>query len=1412
MFWFVVSVSLILALTLAALKYLVMPHIEGYQAEILARVSEMSGMQVTAKSIRGGWSGFTPFVELEEVALRDTANARTPTAADAAVQAPPPALLLPNVRAAISIPSLLIGQIRFEELSLFGPTLALNRKNDGLIYFAGRPLNQPKSEPSDGRLIEWLLSQPGIEVHRARLTWDDDTTPGSTLVFTDVGINIDKRLRGHVVGFTATPPPTLATKLEGAGRLKIRNDNKRWVMEGTVFANIANANLTEMRRHAKLPDAWQSGVGTIRAWVDLNNDEAPNVQEGQFANPVKAVTADVHITNTKIQLAADTAPLNIAKLAGRLEFRTLEDGFSVGSKKLEFRTREGVISPPADFSIALRNVDTPAKASGEVTANGIDLKVMTALVEHFPIGKDVRAFVTKFSARGAVKDSRFAWTGPIEKPLTYEVRGTLSDFGMNASEKIPGVVGFSGTVEGNERGGSFTVDSKNFALAMPLTFADVLNFDAFESRGKWKVTPTDFAIDFSKLAFANQDMAIELRGKYARLRVGNDKPLTPAQAMGSLDISGKILRADATRVASYLPKYMKSREYIAGAVRSGTIELADFMLKGNVYDFPFRKGVGGKFLTTARMKNVDFRYAEGWPQIDNLNGELILDNAGMRVNVDDARVFGSRIGKTNLGVSDFGDRPAILSIAGQADARAEDVMRYFRESPMVDGVGAFTKFMNIEGPGRLELDLKIPLGTATAEERATPAWRTKIGGKYTLNGGTAKAKNIGPLISNLAGSISFSETAIKSNNLAGQAFGQLMSIVIAGGGEAGVTTELVGRADVQQLGDLIPFKMPAQVTGVADVKVRIAARSGGVDITAESPMLGVVSALPYPLAKERDEPRALTVALTAIGQPAEKIRLTLQGNAPVALTGNAAIPGSTALLPAGATNSRPDTRIEARFQRKPDGEGNRKFYGGLASVGVRVNEGEIPEGLWLTGSMRELQFDQWLAAFKGFDPKPVTNATDLTAVVAAPTVADSPIAGFDFSLGQLVAYGRPFANMKIKGRRAQDVWAMSVESPEAEGDFTWRGSAFRERGAIRARLKKFVLTDEVPGLANGETASSASVNGTNATNNVKAASANSAAVVEPVAGYGDLPALDIVAETFTFKGTWLGKLELRATPQVANWQIDSLVLSNGHARAEMDGLWQRYGDPFAEPNQGAVKSLTTMNIKLESSNLNALFGQFGFGEAMKGGRGGLSGKLSWPGHVYQFQTNNLSGSFKVDAERGQFAKIEVGVGKLLGLISLQSVTRRLNFDFRDVANEGLAFDKIDGDVNIANGVMFVKKFEILGPALDVRMTGDVSLPTERTNLALTVAPKLTGLAAIGAGFLVSPVVGLGVLVGGEALKSPIERVLSVQYAITGTWDNPTLERTGRTTAPVTPPAAATPAPAPAAEPTKPVVPTTSKAG
>ena len=103
-------------------------------------------------------------------------------------------------------------------------------------------------------------------------------------------------------------------------------------------------------------------------------------------------------------------------------------------------------------------------------------------------------------------------------------------------------------------------------------------------------------------------------------------------------------------------------------------------------------------------------------------------------------------------------------------------------------------------------------------------------------------------------------------------------------------------------------------------------------------------------------------------------------------------------------------------------------------------------------------------------------------------------------------------------------------------------------------------------------------------------------------------------------------------------------------------------------------------------------------------------------------------------------------------------------------------------MRIDRGVMSTQNFEIVGPAAEVKMTGDITLPTERANLTFTVAPKLDETVALSAGlFTLNPLVGVAVYVGQKVIGNPFEKLFSFKYAVSGTWDNPEVERISRGT-------------------------------
>ncbi|MFD2273279.1 AsmA-like C-terminal region-containing protein [Undibacterium arcticum] len=139
-----------------------------------------------------------------------------------------------------------------------------------------------------------------------------------------------------------------------------------------------------------------------------------------------------------------------------------------------------------------------------------------------------------------------------------------------------------------------------------------------------------------------------------------------------------------------------------------------------------------------------------------------------------------------------------------------------------------------------------------------------------------------------------------------------------------------------------------------------------------------------------------------------------------------------------------------------------------------------------------------------------------------------------------------------------------------------------------------------------------------------------------------------------------------------------LSLTNSDAALKGTGKWlSKEGD----------SSSTSLAYTLEVADAGKLLDRFGFAGVLRGGQGKMNGELNWNGLPFSIDIPTLSGKMQLDMAAGQFLKVDPGAAKLLGVLSLQSLPRRLTLDFRDVFSEGFAFDGVTASADIAHGLV-----------------------------------------------------------------------------------------------------------------------------
>jgi uncharacterized protein YhdP len=153
----------------------------------------------------------------------------------------------------------------------------------------------------------------------------------------------------------------------------------------------------------------------------------------------------------------------------------------------------------------------------------------------------------------------------------------------------------------------------------------------------------------------------------------------------------------------------------------------------------------------------------------------------------------------------------------------------------------------------------------------------------------------------------------------------------------------------------------------------------------------------------------------------------------------------------------------------------------------------------------------------------------------------------------------------------------------------------------------------------------------------------------------------------------------------------------------------------------------------------------------------------------------------VNVEEGQFLKADPGIAKLLGVLSLQSLPRRLALDFRDVFSEGFAFDFLRGDVAITQGIARTNNLQMKGVNAAVLMEGQADIAKETQIIKVVVVPEINAGSASLIASAINPVVGLTTFLAQLILRKPLIEAATQEFLIDGTWVDPRVTKVDRKT-------------------------------
>ncbi|HRO61956.1 MAG TPA: hypothetical protein PK177_22830, partial [Burkholderiaceae bacterium] len=267
-----------------------------------------------------------------------------------------------------------------------------------------------------------------------------------------------------------------------------------------------------------------------------------------------------------VRVDGSPLPLATADLEAELERRP--------AGETQLRLRRLALDDGRDFELKLTGrarqllrIDAGGRlAGGQLSLARFDAAKLLAIARALPLPEGLGERLAPLRVSGTVEAADLHWDGDASYELDLRFDGL--SFARDEAPPPPPALGLpsfdklSGRAVLGPSGGRLQLSGRRTTLAEPEVPLEVL-----DARVRWQLAAGDDGsvpwvdVDIDSFRFASADAAGDLSGRYS----------SGGKGLGSVDLEGRLSRADATRVARYLPLAIDAdvRDWVARSIVAG---------------------------------------------------------------------------------------------------------------------------------------------------------------------------------------------------------------------------------------------------------------------------------------------------------------------------------------------------------------------------------------------------------------------------------------------------------------------------------------------------------------------------------------------------------------------------------------------------------------------------------------------------------------------------------------------------------------------------------------------------------------------------------------------------------------------------------------------------------------------------
>ncbi|MGJ8691076.1 MAG: YhdP family protein [Thalassotalea sp.] len=904
------------------------------------------------------------------------------------------------------------------------------------------------------------------------------------------------------------------------------------------------------------------------------------------------------------------------------------------------------------------------------------------------------------------------------------------DISIDYHNSIPGVERLSGTIAYQRNKVLIDVEGEDGALDFGPHFNRPIPYNQLRAQ-------TLLTIDDGLLAQVN-DISLSSDELSFSGDVTVNIPKTGEAAMALL---AHVDNGKGKFAKHYYPPLLMGNDlvnYLDRAITDGQLSEAEIIFDGKFNDFPFTDKPG-LFNVNAKLLGSHFVFDDSWPAIDKLDATLDFTNNSMLITAHSGTLAGLAVNGVEVAIADLANEQILTVSAGFTKQLPEHVAALMNGSSLANSVGEVLNTAVFSEPISGEFSLNLPLNNSDAAVAQ---------GKIKFSDNDLQLTSPEMLFSNLYGELSFRNDVIKVAELRANWRGMPITFhVDAKDYKDFYLTSLkfhgVWRKELWRIE--LPESLQKYIDGELDWQG---------ELSLFNPHHGEFS---YQLGLSSN------LSKNAFHLPPPYRKLS----------------GQSSTLSADVEGGGGSSNIQVKLDEQLS------FYGDLSHKDTAFRRAHLVlgkekmmmplEGFHITTMLENASVSEWQPFVSDVLAAIPDNKGNEQSLLGQP----ERIRG---TVGSLTLFAQQFNDVSFNLVDHSNWWQLEMNAKELRSQIKFYPD-WHQQG-VDINLDFLNIAEQETQEALAELAQELVIeqyekgrfdkSNTDYTASDKANAAKKASVAS-VINHSDNQMLFVNMPPISFNcgSCKLGKFDFGKVSFDIKKETEKLLkLKNFQA--------QRKGIDFKISGQWLMEddySSTQISGDLAIKKIESEMDKMGFASIIKDSGAELNFDINWLGGFNDFAFNSLNGQIHSELNAGYLADVS-DAARIFSILSLQSLVRKLTFDFRDIFSDGMFYSQIKGDSVIENGVIYTDNMKMKGSAGDLWMKGNTNLMSGGLDYRMSYKPNLTSsLPVLGWIATLNPVAIIAGVAIDEVITSNV--VSEFTFELTGSIEEPDLKEVNR---------------------------------